>query len=165
MTHRRPPATPLADRARRIVQWGLETIGSLSPTVETGDRTGRTGDGESAPDIRHRSAERSTSSDVTDPVTGPTSRSEILEYGLSPAEYVRAVATEHGGRVKQCRFVDEYGWSSSTISRLLSDLEDHGAIERYRIGHEKVVQLPEAGAVAREASGPRKTHRRPAEIE
>lgn len=60
-----------------------------------------------------------------------------------PAQYVRVVLTEHGGRLKQRRFVDEYGWSPSTISELLSSLEDDGAIERYRIGREKVIRLPD----------------------
>ncbi|WP_245724130.1 helix-turn-helix transcriptional regulator [Natronorubrum texcoconense] len=134
-------------------------IGSLDLTVEAGGRTERTDDDRSTPDTRHRTTERPTSGGVTDPETGPTSRGEILEYGLSPAAYVRAVVTEHGGRVKQCRFTDEYGWSSSTISRLLSDLEDRNVIERYRIGHEKVVQLPETKATARETSGPQEIRR------
>ncbi|ELZ18787.1 hypothetical protein C477_09749 [Haloterrigena salina JCM 13891] len=80
---------------------------------------------------------------LLDPATGPTSQSEILEHGCVPAQYVRVVLTEHGGRLKQRRFVDEYGWSPSTISELLSSLEDDGAIERYRIGREKVIRLPD----------------------
>ncbi|ADB61702.1 hypothetical protein Htur_2831 [Haloterrigena turkmenica DSM 5511] len=80
---------------------------------------------------------------LLDPATGPTSQSEILEHGCMPAQYVRAVLTEHGGRLKQRRFVDDYGWSPSTISELLSSLEDDGVIERYRIGREKVIRLPD----------------------
>ncbi|NUB93105.1 hypothetical protein HT576_19040 [Haloterrigena sp. SYSU A121-1] len=80
---------------------------------------------------------------LLDPATGPTSQSEILEHGCVPAQYVRVVLTEHGGRLKQRRFVDEYGWSPSTISELLSSLEDDGAVERYRIGREKVIRLPD----------------------
>ena len=85
---------------------------------------------------------------LLDPATGPTSRSEILEHGCVPAQYVRAVLTEHGGRLKQRRFVDDYGWSPSTISELLSSLEDDGAIERYRVGREKVIRLPEERGLA-----------------
>lgn len=81
--------------------------------------------------------------DLLDPDNGPTSCSEILEHGCLPAQYVRAVLAEHGGRLKQRRFVDEYGWSPSTVSELLSTLEDDGAIERYRIGREKVIRLPD----------------------
>lgn len=81
---------------------------------------------------------------AVDPDDGPTSRAEILEYGLTPAEYVRAVLVDHGGRLKQQRFIDRYGWSRATLSRLLSDLEDRDVVERYRIGREKVVCLPAA---------------------
>ncbi|MFC4543181.1 helix-turn-helix transcriptional regulator [Halosolutus amylolyticus] len=77
-----------------------------------------------------------------DPGRGPTSRSEILDHGISPEAYVRAVLEKHDGRLKQRRFADEYGWSASTVSRLLSDLEARGAIERYQLGREKIVCLP-----------------------
>lgn len=81
---------------------------------------------------------------IVDPDNGPTSRYAILEYGITPEEYVRAVLVEHGGRIKQQRFADRYGWSDATLSRLLSELEDDDAIERYRVGREKVVCLPAA---------------------
>lgn len=90
-------------------------------------------------------AARVPSATLVDPDDGPTSRSEILEYGVSPARYVRAVVADRGGRMKQRRFVDEYGWSPSTASRLLSDLEERGAIRRYRVGQEKVVCVPGRG--------------------
>lgn len=80
------------------------------------------------------------------PDDGPTSRSELLEYGFTPEEYVRAVLEKHDGRFKQCRLVEEYGWSSSTVSRLLTDLERRGVVERYRVGREKVVRLPDAAS-------------------
>jgi hypothetical protein len=78
-----------------------------------------------------------------DPDVGPTNRDELIEYGLSTEEYVNAVLERHNGRLKQRRFVDEYGWSSATVSRLLSNLEEQGTIERYRLGREKVVCLPD----------------------
>ncbi|WP_241434326.1 hypothetical protein [Natronorubrum tibetense] len=81
----------------------------MDPATESGAHTERTVDGESTPGTRHRATDRSTSGSVIDPETGPTSRGEILEYRLLPAACVRAVVTEHGGRVKQCRFTDEYG--------------------------------------------------------
>ena len=144
MDHRRPPST-LVDRLRRLVRRGLEVIGSLDPVAESGAYTERIVDGESTPETRHRATDRSVSGGVTDPETGPTSRGEILEYRLLPAACVRAVVTEHGGRVKQCRFTDEYGWSSSTISRLLSELEDRDVIERYRIARREITDRPSRG--------------------
>ncbi|WP_226007706.1 helix-turn-helix transcriptional regulator [Natrinema salinisoli] len=81
---------------------------------------------------------------IVDPDDGPTNRRAILENGITPEEYVRAVLLEHGGRIKQQRFADRYGWSDATLSRLLSELEDGDAIKRYRVGREKVVCLPAA---------------------
>lgn len=81
---------------------------------------------------------------IVDPDDGPTSRGDLVAYGLTPAEYVRAVLVEHGGRIKQHRFADRYGWSAASLSRLLTELEDEGVIARYRVGREKVVCLPEA---------------------
>ncbi|WP_238593379.1 helix-turn-helix transcriptional regulator [Natronobacterium lacisalsi] len=79
---------------------------------------------------------------VLDPESAPTSRGEILEYGLSPAEYVRLVLEANDGWVPQRRFVETYGWSPSTIGRLLSDLEEEGVISRYERVRRKIVCLP-----------------------
>lgn len=73
----------------------------------------------------------------------PTTRSEILDHGFTPAEYVRRVLREHGGQMRQRQFTDDYGWSPATSSRLLSKLESEGDVVRYRRGREKVVCLPE----------------------
>nr|WP_228371034.1 MULTISPECIES: MarR family transcriptional regulator [unclassified Natrinema] len=88
--------------------------------------------------------DRSLTGDLVDPDSGPTNRSELLEYGLTPEEYVRAVLIEHGGRIKQRRFAERYGWAHATLSRLLSELEERDVIDRYRLGREKVVCLPDA---------------------
>ncbi|WP_276254415.1 DUF7343 domain-containing protein [Halomontanus rarus] len=80
----------------------------------------------------------------TTPSHWPTTHAEILEHGFTPEEYVRDVLSRNDGRLRQRRFVDDYGWAASTISRLLSELEERGRIVRYRLGREKVVCLPEA---------------------
>ncbi|TYL36033.1 MarR family transcriptional regulator [Natronococcus pandeyae] len=85
---------------------------------------------------------------LVDPGTGPTSRNELLEYGYTPEEYVRVVLEQHDGRFKQRRLVEEYGWSSSTVSRLLTDLEKRGVVDRYRLGREKVVCSPDTAPSA-----------------
>ena len=84
-----------------------------------------------------------TQTALVDPGTGPTSRNELLEYGYTPEEYVRVVLERHDGRFKQRRLVEEYGWSSSTVSRLLTDLEKRDVVDRYRLGREKVVCSPD----------------------
>ncbi|ELY86961.1 helix-turn-helix transcriptional regulator [Natrinema altunense] len=88
--------------------------------------------------------DRSPTGDLVDPDNGPTNRSDLLEYGVTPEEYVRAVLIEHGGRIKQRRFAERYGWAHATLSRLLSELEERDVIDRYRLGREKVVCLPDA---------------------
>ena len=163
---RHPPVVRAVEGFRGAVRNAITALRSVSrPTVRSTE--------EPRPDdsaVRRRAADRELTADsaivpatandsgsratdcgtpaaLVDPDGGPTSRSEVLEYGVSPAEYVRAVVAEHGGRMKQRRFVDEYGWSASTVSRLLSELEDGGAIDRYRVGREKVVAVPGATAV------------------
>ncbi|MCU4742825.1 helix-turn-helix transcriptional regulator [Natronoglomus mannanivorans] len=100
---------------------------------------------DSHPDSKSDPARDSTSSGPSDdPSHWPTTHAEILEYGSTPEEYVRDVLSRNDGRLRQRRFVDDYGWAASTISRLLSELEERGRIVRYRLGREKVVCLPEA---------------------
>ncbi|ELY67544.1 helix-turn-helix transcriptional regulator [Natrinema versiforme] len=126
-------------KQRREERAGRLEVTSRSANSEAsgdGEDTGSAGDGSDGGS--------SLANGAVDPDDGPTSRAEILEYGLTPEEYVRAVLVEHGGRLKQQRFIDRYGWSRATLSRLLSDLEDRDVVERYRIGREKVVCLPAA---------------------
>ena len=78
------------------------------------------------------------------PSNRPTTRAELVASGFTPREYVHDVLHEHEGRLRQCDFVERYGWSPATISRLLSDLETDGDVVRYRLGREKVVCLPSA---------------------
>lgn len=75
--------------------------------------------------------------------TSPPSKADVfLETGLLPEEYVLAEIDARGGRLQQreiCRFT---GWSDGCISRLLSEMEAEGTIERVRLGNEKLVYLP-----------------------
>ncbi|WP_435178157.1 helix-turn-helix transcriptional regulator [Halorussus sp. AFM4] len=57
------------------------------------------------------------------------------------AEKVEALLRERGGRMKQAEMARVLDWSASKTSRVLSDLEDDGAVERVRIGRENVVDL------------------------
>lgn len=49
---------------------------------------------------------------------------------------------EHDGIIYQSEFVDATGWSKTKVSRILSEMESDGSINRYQIGREKVVCLP-----------------------
>lgn len=53
----------------------------------------------------------------------------------------------YGGRVHQAELVTRTGWSKSTVSRHLSELETDGAITRVRIGRGKVVLFPDDPSV------------------
>lgn len=58
-------------------------------------------------------------------------------------ERVRQLLEEHGGRIRQPEVVKATSWSKATVSRLLSEMEENGEIERFRVGREKVVCLPD----------------------
>ncbi|WP_255168531.1 helix-turn-helix transcriptional regulator [Natrononativus amylolyticus] len=129
--------TATRGRARSALQAVVGAIPAPSPSDDT-DRDA---------EVENGSVTRSSEH--------PTTREQLLDCGHVPRTYVSEVLFEHGGRVKQCRFVEEYGWSASTISRLLTELEEDGEIERYRIGREKVVSLPETRRpVAAESAAP-----------
>lgn len=154
-------AAGLTSRTRGRVQRVLETVARSLCDANPGTVCGFAAVAESTRAVPERTAtvpERTASVPETDRATlvRPTTREQIIECGLVPRTYVHRVLAEHGGRMKQCRFAEEYGWSASTISRLLSELEDEGAIERYRLGREKVVCLPEGDrSPAVETASPR----------
>lgn len=66
----------------------------------------------------------------------------FLETGLTPEEYILAEIDAHGGRLKQQSICEITGWSPGSISRILTEMEGDGAVDRVRIGHEKIVYLP-----------------------
>ena len=47
---------------------------------------------------------------------------------------------DSGERVKQIHIRDELGWSDSKTSRVLSEMEERGSIEKLRLGRENVVR-------------------------
>jgi len=146
MNHRQPPFARLVNGICGAVRSGYEALESLGASISSRRSENRAEglvDGSDRFESATHSSAGATAAALVDADSGPTSRSELREQGCSPARYVRAVLAEHGGRVRQQRFVEEYGWTASTISRLLSDLEAQGVIERYRLSREKVVRLPE----------------------
>lgn len=62
---------------------------------------------------------------------------------LSDAERVKWVLESHGGRVKQQTIAEECGWGDSKTSKVVSDLHERGDVDRFRLGRENVVSLPE----------------------
>lgn len=74
--------------------------------------------------------------------TGPTPDSTASVK--TDAEQVETLLRERGGRMKQAEMADALDWSASKTSRVLSDLEDDGVVERVRLGRENVVDLSES---------------------
>ena len=77
------------------------------------------------------------------PPPEPEEKSAPSEALLSNEERVNRFLAEHGGRAKQQEVVDELGWTEAKTSQVLSSMADEGSIEKFRIGRENVVKLPE----------------------
>jgi hypothetical protein len=75
--------------------------------------------------------------------TGTPEDGEPPSELLSDEERVEALLREHGGRVKQGTIVDELGWTDAMTSRVVNGMHGEGAIEKFRIGRENVVALPD----------------------
>lgn len=102
-----------------------------------------------APVDTDRTDDRDTSS--------PSKADVFLETGLLPEEYVLAEIEARGGRLQQQEICSYTGWSDGCVSRLLSEMEAEGTIERIRLGNEKLVYLPgskpECGPPSGDAGG------------
>lgn len=73
----------------------------------------------------------------------PADPSDVFnELGVHPENYIVQLCHLYDGRMKQQWVVEQTGWSEPTVSRLLSDMEVDGHIERMWLGREKVVALP-----------------------
>ncbi|MFB6113701.1 MAG: DUF4897 domain-containing protein [Halodesulfurarchaeum sp.] len=62
---------------------------------------------------------------------------------LSNEERVIRVLESRGGRAKQQEIVDELGWTEAKTSQVLSNMQSSGDIDKFRIGRENVVKLPD----------------------
>lgn len=77
-----------------------------------------------------------------------------VKTGLFPEEFVLRVVEANGGRIRQQGICSRTGWSDGAVSRILSKMEDAGAITRVRIGRGKIVCLPDAKAEILDSSDP-----------
>lgn len=58
---------------------------------------------------------------------------------ITDEERVLELLDAHGGRVKQSTIADEFDWSASKASRVVSSMAESGAVEKLRIGRENLV--------------------------
>jgi hypothetical protein len=76
---------------------------------------------------------------ASEPDDGPPP--ELLSNEERVAQYLDSV----GGRAKQQEIVDALDWTEAKTSQVLSEMESAGTVEKFRIGRENVVKLPDAG--------------------
>lgn len=62
---------------------------------------------------------------------------------MSNEERVEQFLESQGGRSKQQEIVEGLGWTEAKTSQVLSDMQESGRIEKFRIGRENVVKLPD----------------------
>ncbi len=62
---------------------------------------------------------------------------------MADDERVRVLLEDNDGQMRQSAIADELDWTASKTSRIISDMEDSGAVEKVRLGRENVVRLPE----------------------
>lgn len=81
----------------------------------------------------------------TDTIGGPERESASSETEAPPLtneDRVRLLLEERGGRIRQSAIVDETDWSKSTVSRVLSRMEEEGQISKINVGRGNIITLP-----------------------
>lgn len=71
---------------------------------------------------------------------------------MTDEERVVRLLESNGGRVRQGRIVEEFDWSKSKVSMLLSRMESDGTITKLRVGRENIIALPGAEPAAARSS-------------
>jgi uncharacterized membrane protein len=69
---------------------------------------------------------------------GAVRRAPVL---LTDEDRVRHLLDRNDGRMRQSTIVEETEWSKAKVSRLLSVMDDNGAIEKLSLGRENVISL------------------------
>lgn len=96
---------------------------------------------------RAQSRREETTSDIHDHERGVESSIENRDddfHLLPPDERVLTLLEEHGGRMWQQDVIAETGYSQGRVSKLLSEMEDEGHVNRYWKRGEKVVAQTKA---------------------
>lgn len=79
------------------------------------------------------------------PQSAPVTENEAQQPVRTDEERVLDCIAAHGGRVKQAAIAEEFDWSASKTSRVISSMADDGAVEKIQLGRENLVTLPEDG--------------------
>lgn len=90
-----------------------------------------------------REAESQSTPDLP-PSTSETVRdATVAGLTVSPKKFLIQALAGADGPLRQQELLERTDWSSGTLSKRLSALEEQGHIERFRLGREKVVCLPD----------------------
>lgn len=82
-------------------------------------------------------------SDGGDSASGDEAEGGPTTELMSNEERVEEFLSNQGGRAKQQEIVDGLGWTEAKTSQVLSDMQEGDRIEKFRIGRENVVKLPD----------------------
>lgn len=130
---------------RAILSGVREFIGARSaPSNRTTAGTETDAEGEGAGEDANAEAKHSTEIDRLVARDRITKKDIRMATGLQPNEFLVEVIHHNGGQMWQGELADAMGWSSSTMSRSLNELESAGKIERRQFGRRKRIFLPES---------------------
>ena len=113
----------------------------LSDILALSDEAADGGDDPSATD-----ASAGGESDDTSPDPSTDGESDDADGAgeelLTDGERIRRLLLQSGGQMRQTALVSALPWSSSTVSRKLTELEERGEVSRIQVGRGKVVFYP-----------------------
>lgn len=97
------------------------------------------GDSDVLADDSQTSGDSDTGEQLPSPPSIPDD--EVL---LTDEDRLYELVYERSGRMKQADIVEETDWSKSKVSRLLSEMEEDGVVNKVRLGRGNVIYLEEA---------------------
>ncbi|UTF53981.1 helix-turn-helix transcriptional regulator [Natronosalvus rutilus] len=119
------------DRTLDGGETGPATNGSLETETDQPPR-----DAETEPPAPSQNGSNGTSESV-EPSAAPASDDPLL----TDQEQIQQLIAQSGGRMRQSDLVEETRWSSSSVSRKLSSMEEEGLITRVQVGRGNLVFL------------------------
>lgn len=91
--------------------------------------------------VRLRGAtDKTLSGDPPDLTPAADESTTSIPRFASDEERVLAILDDHDGEIKQAELVDTVDWSKSKVSRVLSEMEEGGRVEKLRLGRENLVR-------------------------
>lgn len=126
-----------------VAQLGDETDQAPASTAEA--RAGTTGPSREYRDAQHHGVEDWQVALIEEFVAVDlVAESGVYdETRFPPERFLVLLILYHGGRCWQGQLVSTVEWSSATVSRHLSEPESDGAIERVKVGREKLIFTPD----------------------